>query len=104
MNEKLQTIYNITEEIRDIVDAECIPLEGLPDAVKDKLREGGSGGSGYTTAFVFSTTNSNTPTAEKMDMSTGLIEGLDEGWSQTGNSAARSTEKHQYMSYAIFDG
>lgn len=100
MDEKLQTIYKVTQQIREIVDDECIPLEDLPEAIKDKLREGGAGGSGFTTAFAFSSTNSIAPTSEKMNMSTGLVENLDEGWSQTNTTGA----DHQYMSYAIFDG
>jgi hypothetical protein len=79
MDEKLQTIYKVTQQIREIVDDECIPLEDLPEAIKDKLKEGGAGGSGFTTAFAFSSTNSIAPTSEKMNMSTGLVENLDEG-------------------------
>lgn len=100
MDEKLQTIYKVTQQIREIVDDECIPLEDLPEAIKDKLREGGAGGSGFTTAFAFSSTNSIAPTSEKMNISTGLVENLDEGWSQTNTNGT----DHQYMSYAIFDG
>lgn len=79
MNEKLQTIYSTVEEIRDIVDAECIPLEDLPDEIRRRLREGGGGGGGYTTVFVFSSVDSpGAPVSGKLDVGTGYVENLSE--------------------------
>lgn len=77
MKNKTEIIYDAIQEIRTAVNAECIPIDELPKKVKELAEE--SANSGLTTAFVFSgTSNPNRPTANTLDLATGLVNDLDE--------------------------
>lgn len=85
MNEKLQTINSVIEEIRnEILEEECIPLEDIPNAIKNRIAMGGDG-VGYVTGFLYSSDEKpSTPTATTMNFMTGEIIDPGTGWSQDG--------------------
>lgn len=101
MNKNLKTISDAVNEIREIVGGECIHISDLPEVVRNSI---GTGGSGHTTAFVFSSNSlSNTPTANKINVETGLVENLDKEWSQTNVKLSQSGDQTVLMSFALFD-
>jgi hypothetical protein len=72
MNKDLEAINKSITEIRELLNAECTPIDQLPDMVSDLSKSAAK--SGYTTAFVFSTnSNPNTPTGGSLDTTTGLV-------------------------------
>ncbi len=97
MNKSLETINNSIKEIREILNAECAPINQLPDMVSDLSKSAAK--SGYTTAFMFSTNpNPTRPVGGNFDITTGLVDGI-EGWSQTVTTNANDL----FMSFAIFN-
>lgn len=95
---KLDTINKSITEIREILGEECASIEQLPDLVRNIAYDPTR--SGFTTAFVFSLeSHPNTPTGGSLDTATGLVIGLEEGWSQQINSKVSAI----WMSFAIFN-
>lgn len=77
MNKNLKTITDAVNEIRELVGSECAHISDLPEMIKNSV---GKNCSNHTTAFVFSSNPiSNKPTANRINIETGLIEDLDEG-------------------------
>lgn len=106
---KLQIINESISEIRDILNADCTSVTELPDLVRNLVNDPSK--SGYTTAFVFSSElQPNTPTGGSLDTTTGLVVGVEEGWSQrveekTTTFKSRSISEPSstnWMSFAIF--
>lgn len=96
---KLETINKTLTEIREILGAECANIEELPELVSALYEKTARGG--FTTSFVFSlNSNPTLPVGGKLNIITGLIEGLNGDWSQTIQSDFKSDI---WMSFAIFD-
>lgn len=96
---KLETINKTLTEIREILGAECANIEELPELVSALYEKTARGG--FTTSFVFSSNSNPTlPVGGKLNIITGLIEGLNGDWSQTIQSDFKSDI---WMSFAIFD-
>ena len=91
MKTKLEIINDTLEEIRDILEVpECASIEEIPSILKGVL--GDPSRNGYTTVFAFSSyVMPEKPTANTLDVSTGMVTGLDEAWSQEGFKSAIST-------------
>lgn len=99
MNKDLETINKTVNEIREILNAECAPIDQLPEMVNDLSQTATK--SGFTTAFIFSTKpNPNMPTGGSLDTTTGLVVGIEDDWSQSIN-IANPTNIH--MSFAVFN-
>jgi hypothetical protein len=78
MSNKTEIIYEALDEIREVLGAECATIEELPGIVRNVVNDPAR--SGFTTSFVFSSEpNPNLPTADSLDMQTGLISNLDYG-------------------------
>lgn len=72
---KLETINKTLTEIREILGAECANIEELPELVSALYEKTARGG--FTTSFVFSSNSNPTlPVGGKLNIITGLIEGL----------------------------
>ena len=83
MSDKTEIVYEAINGIREALDAQCTPISELPEMVRTLVND--TSRNGLTTAFVFSSVASPTiPSAKKIDLTSGLIKDLDEGWSQTG--------------------
>ena len=77
MNKDLETINKTVNEIREILNAECAPIDQLPEMVNDLSQTATK--SGFTTAFIFSTKpNPNMPTGGSLDTTTGLVVGIED--------------------------
>lgn len=97
---KLEIINDTIADIRDILGAECANIEELPGLIEN-LQTKASNNGGFTTAFVFSSdTNPTIPTEGVLNTITGVVEGLDAGWTQT---VRRDFESEMWMSYSLFD-
>ena len=107
MSDKTEIVYEAINGIREALDAQCTPISELPEMVRTLVND--TSRNGLTTAFVFSSVASPTiPSAKKIDLTSGLIKDLDEGWSQTGVGTStynvrRSQSDTTWMSFAIFD-
>ena len=103
MSTKLEIINESISEIRDILGADCTNISELPHLVRN-LSENAEK-SGFTTVFAFSSFNNPTkPTSVTIDTKTGLINGLNEEWSQTSLKTNSNSEgDYVWMSFAIFD-
>ena len=100
MSNKTEIIYEALDEIRDILGAECTPIDELPDVVRSVVNDPKRGG--FTTVFLFSAEkNPVTPSATTLDVSTGLVDNVDDGWSQTSFSGSKTS--NVWMSFAIFN-
>ena len=105
--DKLNVINKSINEIREILGEECANIEQLPDMIRSLATDPSR--SGFTTAFVFSSESyPNTPTSGSLDTATGLVVGLEDGWSQGIEERAvtysmRSVPTTNWMSFAIFD-
>lgn len=98
MNNKINIINNSINEIREILGQNCADIEQLPDLVRELVEDPSK--NGFTTAFVFSSnSNPNIPSGGSLDTTTGMVIGLEEGWSQQINSKASAI----WMSFAIFN-
>lgn len=105
MNKNLEIINKSVNEIREIVGARCAHISDLPKIIQ-ALKD--NSGSGYSTVFVFSDNSflPETPSASKLNIETGLLEDLDEGWSQTSTKTTitRSVNNTStWMSFSIFN-
>lgn len=99
MNKDLEAINKSITEIRELLNAECTPIDQLPDMVSDLSKSAAK--SGYTTAFMFSTnSNPNTPTGGSLDTTTGLVVDIEDDWQQSINNA---NSANVYMSFAVFN-
>ena len=71
---KLELISDSITDIREKLNAECVPI----DELSDKITSGHGGG--FTTAFIFNnSTNPSVPNDGLLDMETGLVTGLTNG-------------------------
>lgn len=109
MNDKLQTIQETIDKIKEILclQGEDVPFEDIPCFLEDVITEKYGILNGYSPVMAFSTIKDTPPTANVMDHKTGLVEGLeDEGWSQSITNIAmnKSADRQLYVSNAIFDG
>lgn len=109
MNDKLQTIQETIDKIKEILclQGEDVPFEDIPCFLEDVITEKYGILNGYSPVMAFSTIKDTPPTANVMDHKTGMVEGLeDEGWSQSITNIVmnKSADRQLYVSNAIFDG
>lgn len=95
---KLELISDSITDIREKLNAECVPIDELSDKITSEH------GGGFTTAFIFNnSTNPSVPNGGLLDMETGLVTGLTNGWSNDTISKARSSNSELWMSKAVFN-
>jgi hypothetical protein len=99
MGNKIKIIHDAVDEIRNIVNAKCVPISKLPEVVENYTNN--EVGGGLTTIFLFSTELApSIPTANSIDISSGIVNDLDEGWNQpdaiSTQDITRETESKAY--------
>ena len=98
MNDKINIINDSISEIRDVLGQDCADIEQLPSFVRELVEN--SSRNGFTTVFVFSSdSNPNIPSGGSLDTTTGMVIGLEEGWSQLTISKGNNV----WMSFATFN-